>query len=400
MPELLIIGGGFAGLWAALVARRVALDIGRDLSIRVVSAEDHLTIRPRLYEPHPEAFRVALLPIFSAVDIDFIHASVATIAAGQRLVRLAGGAADLGYDRLVLATGSVSAELPVAGAETAFNLDSLPAAMAFKGHLKRVIPASDTPTIAILGAGFSGIEIALNMRAQIKANGDASRAGAARIILLERGSLVGAGLGPNAQPFIAAALQAGGIDVRLGASVQSLDRSGLKLEGGERIAADAVVVSCGLKANSLAEQFAGPRDSRGRLRVDPDLRLGDFPDVFAAGDVAHAVVDDAGHVAMMSCQHAMTMGRFAGHNAAQDILGLPTAPYRQERYVTCLDLGPEDAVFTTGWDRVVTKTGQEAKHSKRYINGTLIYPPGGDRDQILAAATLERNPASAPGTAQ
>lgn len=84
----------------------------------------------------------------------------------------------------------------------------------------------------------------------------------------------------------------------------------------------------------------------------------------------------------------MTMGRYAGYNAAHDLMGDGLEPYRQERYVTCLDLGAAGAVFTRGWDREVELTGEAAKTHKRKINGEIIYPPSGDRETILAAATL------------
>ena len=94
----------------------------------------------------------------------------------------------------------------------------------------------------------------------------------------------------------------------------------------------------------------------------------------------------------MSCQHALRMGRFAGHNAACELLSLPLQPYRQPRYVTCLDLGASGAVFTAGWQREVRMTGAEAKELKRSINGELIYPPRGGRAALLAAATLDEPP--------
>ncbi|MDP3768765.1 MAG: NAD(P)/FAD-dependent oxidoreductase, partial [Dehalococcoidia bacterium] len=67
--------------------------------------------------------------------------------------------------------------------------------------------------------------------------------------------------------------------------------------------------------------------------------------------------------------------RFAGENAARDLLGLPGVPYVQERYVTCLDLGRAGAVLTEGWERRVLQTGDEAKALKRRINTQVIYPP-------------------------
>ena len=64
-------------------------------------------------------------------------------------------------------------------------------------------------------------------------------------------------------------------------------------------------------------------------------------------------------------------------------------PYRQPRYVTCLDLGSWGAVFTTGWNRQVEMIRGEAKQLKRQINTQRIYPPEGDRAAIFAAAALD-----------
>jgi len=213
-------------------------------------------------------------------------------------------------------------------------------------------------------------------------------ASAARVILLDRADVVGPELGENPRPEIEAALKSANIETRLGVNIRQIDTTGLIFENGEHLDADIIVISSGAASNPLTKKIEVPRDDFGRLFVDKDLRVKGMNDVFAAGDAAHALVDDSGHVAMMSCQHALTMGRFAGHNAAGDMMGLETVPYRQERYVTCLDLGSAGAVFTSGWDRVVENIGDEAKKRKRNINGNIIYPPTGGREQILAAATL------------
>jgi NADH dehydrogenase len=113
--------------------------------------------------------------------------------------------------------------------------------------------------------------------------------------------------------------------------------------------------------------------------------------MFAAGDVARAFVDDT-HLALMSCQHALSMGRAAGRNVARDLLGLALEPYAPPDYVTCLDLGEWGAVFTRGWDRAVQMTGVEAKALKRQINTARIYPPRGERNEILAAVVPPPRP--------
>ena len=92
----------------------------------------------------------------------------------------------------------------------------------------------------------------------------------------------------------------------------------------------------------------------------------------------------------MSCQHATRMGAFAGNNAAAELLGVPTKPYHQKAYVTCLDLGEAGALFTRGWERKVELVGDVAKKTKHEINTVWIYPPKAERAAALASADPER----------
>ena len=116
------------------------------------------------------------------------------------------------------------------------------------------------------------------------------------------------------------------------------------------------------------------------------MRLKGVANVFAAGDVAWAMMDDR-HVSVMSCQHGRPMGRFAGHNVVCDLFGLPMLPLHIPWYVTVLDLGRWGAVHTEGWDRHVVTKGEVAKKTKRIINCQRIYPPlSRNRQEILAAA--------------
>src|SRR5690606_4484870 len=131
-----------------------------------------------------------------------------------------------------------------------------------------------------------------------------------------------------------------------------------------------------------------PRRARsaGPVRVDRHLRLPDAPAIFAAGDTAYAATDDEGNHAMMSVQHALMVGRFAGHNAAADLIGGDLLPYTQERYGTCLDLGPWGSVVTAGWERDIQIAGAAAKEHKIFINSVAIAPSPPIRKQALAAA--------------
>lgn len=86
--------------------------------------------------------------------------------------------------------------------------------------------------------------------------------------------------------------------------------------------------------------------------------------VFAAGDVAYAATDDLGNFSAMSCQHAIA-----------DLLGIAPTPYRQPKYVTCLDLGTWGAAFTEGWDRPLTQVKQQAKTLDGFRNSGADFMP-------------------------
>lgn len=235
----------------------------------------------------------------------------------------------------------------------------------------------------VVGAGFTGIEVAAEMPDRLVRAGIT---GSRRIILVDPNPAVGATIGDHARPVIETALSSLEVETRLGVRVASVEAAGVHLSSGEFIATQTVIWCAGMRASRLAENFAGARDRLGRLLVDPFMRVTDLPGVFAAGDVASSVVDGL-HPTVMSCQFARPMGRFAGHNVVADLVGQPLLPLRIDWYVTVLDLGDWGALYTEGWDREVRTTGQAAKATKQTINCKRIYPPlSGRKDELFAAA--------------
>jgi NADH dehydrogenase len=340
-----------------------------------------LQIRPRLYEAHPDTLGVDLVPLLHAVQVSFVETSVTGIDVGGHEVALASGAT-LGYDRLVVATGSVMRRPPVPGADEAFSIDNQAEAMIFDQRLALIAATCRHPSIAVIGAGFTGIELALELRDRLVAHGADAAAEALRIVLVDRAAVVGADLGPGPRPVIEAALNDAGVERRLGAAVTTLSADHVGFGDGTRLDVDAVVLATGLGAAALVDQIPGERDPAGRIIVDRTLGAPQAVDVFVTGDAAAADTGD-GHPTLLSCQHALRLGRYAGENAARDLLGMPRLPYEQQVYVTCLDLGRSGAVFTTGWDRAVTHTGDDAKRIKRTINTQVIYPASGATGEAL-----------------
>lgn len=275
----------------------------------------------------------------------------------------------------------------------AFDVDSYAAALRLEDHLTvlgRSAPSPGRSTVVVVGAGFTGIEVAAEMPDRLARAGIT---GSRRIILVDPNAAVGATIGVHARSVIETALSSLEVEMRLGARVVSIEAAGIRLNSGEFIAAQTVIWCAGMRASPIAASFAGERDRLGRLLVDPFMRVADLPGVFAAGDVASSVVDGL-HPTVMSCQFARPMGRFAGHNVVADLAGLPLLPLRIDWYVTVLDLGKWGALYTEGWDREVRTTGQAAKATKQIINRKRIYPPltGNKADLFAAAAPTVQAP--------
>lgn len=396
--RLIIIGAGFAGMYAALSAARLRDIRGaspEELEIALVSPEPTLVVRPRLYEPNPETLTAPLSDVLKAIDVDYVQGSAETVDTENRIVQIAtgnGARTPLSYDRLVVATGSRLFRPNIPGlAEHGFSVDSLDDAITLDKHLHGLAqrpPVNGRDTVVVVGGGFTGIEAATEMPTRLRELlGDDAKT---RVIIVDRNNVIAPDMGAEARPIIEDALRKLGVETRLGTGVTSLDESGITLSSGEHIESETVIWAAGIRAAPLTQQIPAERDNFGRLLVDRDLRVPGVQGVFATGDAACAACDDQGTHALMSCQHATRMGAFAGNNAAAELLGLPTQPYQQKVYVTCLDLGEAGALFTRGWERKVELVGDVAKKTKQEINTVWIYPPKAERAAALASADPER----------
>ena len=400
--RVLVLGSGFAGLWAALGAARRLDELGAAqgaVDVTVISSQPYHDIRVRNYEADLSPCRIPLQELLDPAGISHITADVTGIDASAALVSTADGASH-GYDRLVLALGSKVAKPDLPGlAEFGYDVDTYDGATKLQAHIRGLTGrAADTAsaTAIVVGAGLTGIETACELPDML-----ADTLGAAvtpRVILVDHNPRVGSDMGDSARPVIEKALADNRVDTMTGEGVAAVDERSVTLSSGEVIPAATLVWCAGMRANPLTSQFGVTCDRLGRLPVDDYLRVEGVDNVFAAGDVAAAKMDDE-HLSVMSCQHGRPMGRYAGYNVVSDLLGAPMLSLRIPWYVTILDLGPAGAVYTEGWDRKVVSRGDEAKATKRVINGERIYPPlNGDRAALLAAAApnLQAPPAYGP----
>ena len=394
--RILVLGGGFAGLWSAVGAARKLEELDQcsdAVEVILVNRDAFHSIRVRNYESDLASVRVLLDDVLGPVSVRRVEGEISDIDLTEQAVTVStvDGQQTLFYDRVVFALGSQLFRPNIAGlAEHAFDVDTYSGAVKFNKHLQSLCSHPESPgqfTVVVVGAGLTGIETVCEMPGRLRTI--LARAGMTRsfsVILAGHNPLVGPDMGESARPVIEEALTALGVETRLGIDVVSINPTGITLRSGEEIPAATVVWCAGMRANPLTRLFSVEPERFGRIPVDEFMRAKGVANVFAAGDVAIAMMADR-HATVMSCQHSRPMGRFAGHNVVCDLFGLPMLPLRMEWYVTVLDLGPWGAVCTEGWDRHVISKGDTAKMTKQVINCQRIYPPlTRDRKEILAAA--------------
>ena len=387
---MIVIGSGFAGLWAALGAARRLDELTAPtgaVEITVLSAKPFHDIRVRNYEADLSSCRIPLADVLDPAGIAHVATEVTAIDTQACAVATSNGIT-YRYDRLVLAAGSHVLKPDIPGLrDFGFDVDTYDAAVALEHHLRGLADAPATAasaTVVVVGAGLTGIETACELPNRLRAM--FARNGLRPRVVLVDHNVVGSDMGASARPVIEQALSDNGVETMTGVRVTAVGKDSVSLSEGEQIEAATVVWCAGMWASPLTEQLPVARDRLGRVQVDDHLRVIGLPSIFAAGDVAVARMDDE-HVSVMSCQHGRPMGRYAGYNVISDLFGEPLLTLRIPWYVTVLDLGPAGAVYTEGWDRTVVAEGAEAKTTKQTINTVRIYPPlTGNRADLLAAA--------------
>ena len=340
-----IAGGGLAGAKAAEALREQGFD-GRI----VLAAEED--IRP--YERPPlskdylqgkaerDTIFVHSPDWYDANGVELLPGTAVTgIDRGRREVTLSGGG-HLGYDRLLLATGSEPRRLPLPGADSAGVLY-----LRKVGDSDRIRDTfASASRVLIIGAGWIGLEVAA-----------AARLAGVEVTILEAAELpLLHVLGPDVAPVFADLHREQGVDLRLGVRVAEITASGGKATGarladGSLIGADAVIVGIGATPNTGLAEAAG-LDVRDGVVTDASLRTSD-PAIYAAGDIARAFHPLLGthirveHWANALHQPEVAAAAMLGQDAAYD-----RVPYF---YTDQYDLGMEYAGYAGpgGYDRVI-----------------------------------------------
>lgn len=353
-PHVLILGGGFGGLWATRALARVPV------RITLVDHTNHHLFQPLLYQvamaglsaPDIAAPLRHILRNQRNVSVRMDEA-VAIDTAAHR-VQFAGGTLD--YDTLIVATGSRHAYFGHDNWEAhAPGLKTLEDAMLIR---RRVLDAferaecepdpvlqSEWLDFVIIGAGPTGVELAGTLaeitRHTLPREFRHSDPRCSRIHLIEAGPRVLASMPESLSAKARLELEKLGVSVHTGAAVTNIDGRGVDL-GAQRIAARTVIWAAGVAASPLGASIGAERDRAGRIKVAADLSLRGHPEVFVIGDLASVVQD--GQPVPGVAPAAKQMGSYVASVIRDRLAGRQPKPFRYRDYGNLATIGRMAAV--------------------------------------------------------
>lgn len=353
LPEVVVVGSGFAGLKAAQTLREAPVHL------TVVDRRNHHLFQPLLYQVataalDPSDIAMPIRSILRGRNTDVVMADVVGVDLEGRRLKLTDD--ELSYDYLVLATGAQDAYFGhPEWARHAPGLKSLEDAVEVRRRVFLAFEEAERAreaqlrkewlTFVLIGGGPTGVEMA-GALAEISHNAlkrdfHHINPSDARIVLVEGH--------PKLLPFYPDALtdnarrtlQNLGVEVRLGVRVTDIDARGVNL-GPERVSARTILWSAGVTASPLGAALGAPVDRAGRVKVTPQLTVPGHEEIFVAGDLAYFEQDGA--LIPGVAPAAMQMGAHAAENIQRKLRGQPCLPFRYRDRGTFAVIGRGAAV--------------------------------------------------------
>jgi NADH dehydrogenase len=358
-PHVVIVGGGFGGLYAA---RALA---GRPVRVTLLDRRNHHLFQPLLYQVataalNPSDIATPLRSILRcAANVTVLLAEVEAVDLAARRLVLDGDSME--YDALVLAAGAGHSYFGHDDWEPlAPSLKTLEDALEIR---RRVLLAYEEAereqdraeqrallTSVVIGGGPTGVELAGALaeisRETIARDFRLIDPTKARIVLLEGGPRVLAAFPDPLPARAAAALTRIGVEVRTGATVTRVTPDAVWI-GGEQIRARTVLWAAGVAAAPLTRTLGVPLDRAGRVHVERDLSIPGHPEAFAIGDLC-AFTGDDGHALPGLAPVALQQGRAAARNVLHRLAGEPTEPFRYRDRGSMATIGRAAAVAVVG----------------------------------------------------
>ncbi len=357
-PRILVIGGGFAGLWAVRALRRAHADI------LLVDRCNHHTFQPLLYQVATAGLAAPSIAaplrhiLRGQPNVTVRLGEVTGIDVGARSVRI--GDANVGYDYLVVASGVTHAYFGhedwaanAPGLKTVSDALTMRARIltAFENAEACVEPGDQEAwlTFVVIGGGPTGIELAGTLaeiaRHTLRREFRRIDPAGARVLLVEAGPRILPSFERSLSASAQRQLEHLGVAVHTGTPVTAVDEGGVRV-GAKRIAARTVLWAAGVAASALGRDLSDSLDRAGRVPVAPDLSLTGHPEVFIAGDLA-SVPAPVGPVPGIA-PAAKQMGMHVARQLIARLDGSPSTSFRYRHYGLLATIGRMAAVVDLG----------------------------------------------------
>ena len=337
-PRVVVIGGGFAGLWATRALAKAAVDI------TLIDRANHHLFQPLLYQVATAGLSAGDIAaplrhiLRGQANVAVRMAEVKVIDMAARVLRTADGTT-IDYDFLLVASGATHAYFGHdEWAAFAPGLKTLDDALDMRRRILLAFEHAEIATndaerdawltFAVVGGGPTGVELAgtLSEIARHTLKNEFRRIDPARakVQLIEAGPRVLASFPPELSERAAAQLRKLGVELLTGAPVQAIDAQGYE-RGGVRTAARTVLWAAGVAASPLGRLLGAPLDRAGRVLVAPDLSVPGHPEVFVAGDLA--AITTTGAPVPGTAPAAKQMGAFVAATIKARLAGRATKAF-------------------------------------------------------------------------
>ncbi|GIG65307.1 NAD(P)/FAD-dependent oxidoreductase [Phytomonospora endophytica] len=361
--RILIIGGGYVGLYTALGLRRLVRR--GEVDVTIVDPRGYMTYQPFLAEAAGGAIepRHVVAPLNRLLPgMRVLTGRVTNVDHDARRARfepVRGPAYELGYDIVVLAAGSITRGMPIAGlAEHAVGFKTIGEAVHLRNHVLGQLAAAastDDPairrralTFVVVGGGFSGVEALAEMQGladdALRYHPRIERAELNWTLVEAKGAILPE-LAPELGVWTIGALRERGVDVRLNALLTSAADGVAALSDGTAVDTGTLVWAAGGRPSPLAADSGLPVDAIGRVKATAYLTVEGIPDAFAAGDGA-AVPDltRPGEFTAPNAQHAVRQAKLLGRNLVAYLKGRSLKEYRHAYLGSVAGLGHHQGV--------------------------------------------------------
>ncbi|MCX5398041.1 NAD(P)/FAD-dependent oxidoreductase [Streptomyces sp. NBC_00102] len=367
--RILVVGGGYVGMYTALRLQRKLKSRLRsgEIEILVVTPDPYMTYQPFLPEaaagsisprhvvvPLRRVLRRCRIVVGEVHRIDHVNrtATVSTLATGGP----GDGAVEMPYDELVLAPGSVARTLPVPGlAESGIGFRTVEEAIKLRNHVIEqmdIASATRDPalrdaalTFVFVGGGYAGVEALAELEDMARYAAryyHNIRSDDLRWILVEATGRILPEVGEAMGTYAVRELRGRNVDVRLDTRLDSCEDRVAVLSDGSRFPTRTLVWTAGVRPAPLIAESGFPVTGRGRLRCTADLRVAGTQHAWAAGDAA-AVPDltapEPGATTAPNAQHAVRQAKVLAGNVVAALDGRPLTAYRHAHAGSVASLG-------------------------------------------------------------